>query len=226
MRNVVHCKISTLATVNSVTAATRTVVIRLQPPVSAGEQQQDRRQGGDGRPEMLLVARKIRPPRRDHRAGGAGDRLRTPGEGHVGRLADGPFHRGDLRLRGQHHDQPEPAQPRDAQPRAGQRVERRQRRLAVGDRVTPELHLDEDLDHARQQDQPEQAEAGLGPQAGRVDQLAGPHDRRGQDQPGPDLPDRARERVRRLLDRLGRQRVKIFFLVVHAIPATDPVEST
>ena len=88
--------------------------------------------------------------------------------------------------------EPEPAQPRHAQPRAGQRVERRQRRLAVRDRVTPELHLDEDLDHARQQDQPEQAEAGLRPQAGRVDQLSGPHDRRGQDQSRSDLPDRAR----------------------------------
>ena len=76
--------------------------------------------------------------------------------------------------------------------RARQRVEGRQRRLAVRDRVAAELDLDEDLDHAGQQDQPEQAEAGLGPQAGRVDQLAGPDDRGGQDQPRADLPDRAR----------------------------------
>ena len=46
------------------------------------------------------------------RAGAVGDRLRGPREGHVGRLADGPLHRGDLRLRGQHHEEPEPAEPR------------------------------------------------------------------------------------------------------------------
>ena len=129
------------------------------------------------------------------------------------RLADGPLHRGDLRLRGQHHDQPEPAQPRGAEPRAGERVERRQRRLAVRDRVTAQLHLHEDLDDARQEDQPEQAEARLGTQAGRVDQLARPHDRGRQDQPRPDLPDRAEERVRRLPDRIGGQRIKV--VVVH-----------
>ena len=45
-------------------------------------------------------------------------RVRGAGESHVGRLADGSLHRGDLRLGGQHHDQPEPAEPRRAQPRA------------------------------------------------------------------------------------------------------------
>ena len=72
----------------------------------------------------------------------------------------------------------------------GQGVERGQRGLAVGDRVTAQLDLDEDLDHAAQQDQPEQAEPRLRPQARRVDQLAGADDRRRQDQPRADLPDR------------------------------------
>ncbi len=135
------------------------------------------------------------------------------------RLADGPLHRGDLRLRGQEHDQVEPAQPRRPEPRARQGVERRERRPAVRDRVPAELDLHEDLDHAAQQDQPEQAEPGLRPQARRVDQLAGADDRGGQDQPGPDLPQGRAERPRRLLDRLGRQGVRVgpVRVVFHAV---------
>ena len=214
MRNEVHWRISTLATVKSVTAATRTVVIRSSrryPPESSSRTAAS---VVNARPEVFLVAREVWPPRRDQLPRGIGHHLRRSREGHVSRLAHGALHRGDLRLRRQHHDQPEPAQPRGARTRARERVERRQRRLAVRDRVSAQLDLHEDLDHAGQQDQPEQAEARLGAQARGVDQLARPHDRGGQDQPRADLPDRPEDRVRRLSDRIGRQRVKVVVVLV------------
>ena len=180
---------------------------RRYPPES---KQQDRRQGGDGRPEMLLMARQIRPPRRRPDAGGAAAiGLRRPGKAMWAAWPTVPSIAAicawvvSIMISQSQHSHETPGT------RPGQRVERRQRRLAVRDRVTAELDLHEDLDHARQQDQPEQAETGLGTQAGRVDQLSGPHDRGGQDQPRPDLADRLRKRVRRLLDRLGRQCVQI-----------------
>ena len=191
IRKRVHCRMSTLATVNSVTAATRTVVIfssRRYPPESSSKTAASVVSAAQ---KYSWWVSKIRLPRR------AQDARRprrsacdAPGNAMWAAWPTVPSIAAICACVVSSHEEPEPAEPRDARPRAGQRVERRQRRLAVRDRVAAELDLHEDLDDAGEQDQPEQAEARLGAQAGRVDQLARPDDRGGQDQPRPDLPDR------------------------------------
>ena len=82
-----------------------------------------------------------------------------------------------------------------AQSRARERVEGRERRLAVGDRVSAKLGLEEDFDDTAQDDQPEEEKSLLGPEPRRRDQLARADDRPGENQPGADLPERREERT-------------------------------
>ena len=94
------------------------------------------------------------------------------------------------------------------------------------DRIPAELHLYEHLDDAGERDQPEQTEARLGAQAVVLISSPVPTIEAARIKPGPDLPDRPGERMRRLLDGLGGKCVQIAGLVVHLAPADEQYQES
>ncbi len=223
IRNSVHWRITTLTTVKSVTAATSTVVIfssRRYPPESKSKIAATR---GDSRPDVFLARGQERAPGRDHRS-----RRRWPwpprraGNAMCAAWPTVPSIAAIwacvvsimISQSQQIHEAPSFG--------PGQRVKRGQGRLAVRDRVPAQFHLHEYLDDAGDENQPEQREARLGAQPRGVDQLARPHDRCGQDQPGADLADRRGERPGRLADRVGGKRVEIVLVMICVAHAASP----
>ena len=90
-----------------------------------------------------------------------------------------------------HHDehQPKPHDPVHLRARTRHFVQAVERCPARCDGETPELDLDKDLDHATDDDQPEQHETRLRPHRSGRNQLAGTNDRAGDDQARPELPE-------------------------------------
>jgi hypothetical protein len=85
-----------------------------------------------------------------------------------------------------------------------QRVQSLQRRSPVRDCVTAQLNLHEHLQHAAENDKPEQLEAFLRPELRRHDQFTGPNYDCRDDQPRPDLPENPAQARRRRLHPMGR----------------------
>ena len=106
------------------------------------------------------------------------------------------------------HEGPVDHQPVDPrkQARAGDLVDRVQRRLTPGDRVPRELDLRGDLDDAPDEDQPEQGETRLRAGLRGGDQLARADDGAGDDHARAEPCQCAQEALRRSLDITGRRR--------------------
>src|SRR5690606_2845158 len=104
--------------------------------------------------------------------------------GHGQRLTDAADDGAELPQAEREHQEPIPHQPTDAQPRSGNLVHAVHRGASLGDGKAAELDLDEDLDDAADDDQPEEPDARFGADLGRGDQFAGTDDRTGNDEPG------------------------------------------
>ncbi len=136
------------------------------------------------------------------------------------------------------HHRPVPQQPvaapriraaksaaRHRERRSGNNVHSEHGALAADDAVPAQLDLHEHLDHAPDQDEPQQPESGLRPGGGGGDQLAGTHDRAGNNQArakaAENTPHRARGRFVRL--HLAQVIVPRAWLFTHEVRARAPL---
>src|SRR5262249_7161966 len=102
-------------------------------------------------------------------------------------LRDPSHNPGDLKEDRGVHKEPEPDQPRDLKAWSRDAVHRLERAHPSGDGEAAELDLDKDLDHAGQDDEPQEAEADLSAQLGGDDELTRADDRGGHDQAWPEV---------------------------------------
>ena len=118
-------------------------------------------------------------------------------------------HAADLQQRQRDRDAPGPHQPADAEARAGHAVEPLEAGVSRGNGVAPQLRLDDRLDRAADQDDPQRGKADLRAQRRRRDQFAGSDDGGGEDHAGTDTPQRCGDRRRRRFDCVRREQVRI-----------------
>jgi hypothetical protein len=123
------------------------------------------------------------------------------GEGGYGNGDTSKFERGggatdharDLRDEAEIHREPDPDHPRDEHAGAGQSVERFQCSASAGDGVAAEFDLDENFEHAAENNEPKELESFLRAELGSDDQFARTNNDGADDQAGAELAEGAEE---------------------------------
>ena len=119
-------------------------------------------------------------------------------------LRDAAEHAADLEQREHDHAGPRPYEPAHTEARPRHPVEGFEAGLAGRDRVPAQLSLNDRLDRAAREDQPERREAHLGAERGGRNQLTRSDDRRGEHNPGTNAVQRPPEAGGRIVHGLGR----------------------